>query len=278
MGIWSAEMAQDPPVLIVAKGWLGDTLACTAAASSLAEQGFAVEFYHRWPQLDSLFQHETRFKTRRYQPRLLPLLRKTWGLSGCFRVIEEPIPWSYEEPFTAEIRRMSGCEPLTEFFLTRPNQEIRPSLSLLSSRPRICISRDIKKRSYGRDIDELVSLLSEFAEVSWIGLNPELDSKKGRRSDMEADIKTLLSSDVYFGPEGGMLWLAAGLGVRTIYLTEHVHALEEKFGPGVHKTLGMVNVFPKGNHIALAPGLPNKDLVKTIADVLAPARVVTIPA
>lgn len=173
---------------------------------------------------------------------------------------------------------MAGFDPIPEFSITRPapkSQKLDLTVAP-SSRPRICISRDIKKRSYGRDIDELVSFLSEFVDVSWIGLSPALDSKKGQRLGMEVDIQTLMSSDAYFGPEGGMLWLAAGLGVRTIYLTEHIHALEKKFGPGVHKTLGMVNVFPKGKHTALAPGLPNKDVVQKVADLLALARMATI--
>jgi len=164
---------------------------------------------------------------------------------------------------------MAGCDTVTEFQLTRPDYKASGDSQRQSeSVPRLCISRDIKKRSYGRDIDQLVLTLSEFNEISWIGLDSNLDSKRGVRSGMEKDIQTLLAADAYLGPEGGMLWLAAGLGVKTVYLTEHIHALEGKFGPGVHKTLGMVNVFPRGGHTALPPGCPNSEIVAQVQEAI----------
>jgi hypothetical protein len=262
-----------PLVIVVAKGWLGDTLACTAAATSLASAGLVVQFYHRWPQLDALFAHERRFEVNKYPPRLLRLYKAIWGMRKNVTVIEEPIPWSYKEPFTAEIRRIAGCDVSTEFQLPRPDDKASlDTQRQLGSKPQLCISRDIKKRSYGRNIDQLVIALSEFNEINWIGLDSSLDSKRGVRCDMEKDIQTLLAADAYLGPEGGMLWLAAGLGVKTIYLTEHIHALEKKFGPGVHQALGMVKVFPRGGHTALPPGCPNSEIVARVQEVVSSTR------
>lgn len=242
---------------------MGDTLACTAAAASLFEAGYTVDFFHGWPQLDDLFKDEKRFSLHRYNPKWVQVFGGPWIRKKYTIVVIEPTPWSYQEPFTSEIRRLANCAIHPEFSLTRP------SISCLTQRdswlrPQISLSRDLYKRAYGRNINDLAMRLKEFADLIWVGLDPELDSKDGKGTSLSQHADALLASDLFIGPEGGMLWLAGGLGVKSCYLTEHIYALEVKFGAGVHKTLGLNNIFPGGPHTALKPTVSNEEIINIV--------------
>jgi len=76
-------------------------------------------------------------------------------------------------------------------------------------------------------------------------------------------------SDCFIGPEGGMLWLAGCLGVRTIYFTEHFHHVHPQHPQGdPWKSLGIVNMFPNANHIPLPSYCSNQDAVEIISNAL----------
>lgn len=248
---------------IVATGWLGDTIACTAAATSLSEKGYAVTFFTRWPQLVEILRNDGRFKVVLYRYlRLKPLMKRILPLF-YEKVIWEPDRWSYKEPFTSEIRRIAGCEPIPEYqlFLSKNVVSVRQH-----HYPSIAMSRDLYKRAYGRDVDGLIKQLEGIAKIYWVGLLATKNSKHGKRQNLVEDAKIILESDIFVGPEGGLLWLAAGIGKPCIYFTENIVEVAKQNGiTSLDHVLGSKNYFPdKFMHISLTPYCSNSDAIKAI--------------
>lgn len=257
---------------IIATGWMGDTIACTAAATSLAEMGYETTLFIRWPQLKPILDNDTRFTTRIYWRTnvlklFVPLLKRWFDL-----VIWEPSKWSYQEPFTSEIRRMAGCDIFPEYSLTLNGASgfLSPSKKAKKSRAVVSISRDLYKRLYGRDSEDLISQISEFCDIKWVGLDPLKNSKHGKKSDLIEDARSIAESDAFLGPEGGMLWLAAGLGKTSVYFTEHILEVEKVNGAtNLDRILGSVNYFPQENkYFALPYFCENEVAVNTLKQAL----------
>jgi hypothetical protein len=258
---------------VISTGWIGDTIACTAAATSLAEMGYQVTLFIRWPQLKPILDNDKRFNTRTYWRTYVlklftPILNKWFDL-----VVWEPCKWSYQEPFTSEIRRLAGCDATPEYSLCLSPEQL-DNISFDSktklSRPVICISRDLYKRLYGRDAEDLISQLTKFADIQWVGLNPDQDSKQGKNKNLLDDARSIANSDLFLGPEGGILWLAAGLDKTTVYFTEHISEVEKVNGlKNLDRILGSENHFPhKTKHVALPPFCTNDVAVDTIKQTL----------
>lgn len=248
---------------VVSTGWLGDTIACTAAATSLFEKGFDVTFYTKWQQLKPILDNDKRFKTVVYGKLISHKLTRPFFSSRYDLIIREPKGWSYEEPFTSEIRRMAGCTPTPEYELQLSQSQIE--LSPTNIVPTISISRDIYKRAYGRNIEELTKLISSVAAINWVGLDPNSNSKKGKSKDLVSDAAKIYQSDLFIGPEGGLLWLAAGLGKTCVYFSEHI----EEICKNIHKgnpriALGSKNHFPKHSHISLPAMCSNEEAIKIL--------------
>ena len=253
-------MTEPKRAAVIATGWVGDTIACSAAAASLHEErGFAVDFYIKWPQLASVLQADTRYRTHVYQD-------TRWGRWQLWQrcrhhhlIVREPLGWTYDEPFTAEIRRQAGCEPRTDYRLPRPPLAASTTTSG-RERPRLAIARDLYKRAYGRDVDALVSRLAETFELVWVGLPPDKSSKRGRRLDLMPDAVAMCQARGFVGPEGGLLWLAAGLGVPCVYFTEHIAHVAESTDRGhPRRALGSVNLLPHAGHVALPEQCSNEE-------------------
>jgi hypothetical protein len=258
---------------VIATGWVGDTIACTAAATSLFEKGYQVTFFARWPQLIPILKNDSRFTVRLYwHLKILRLIKPI--LNWYFDiVIEEPAKWSYQEPFTAEIRRIAGCTPTTGYQLfLNPHLDgiIRNQFFDGERKPVISISRDIIKRAYGRDLDQLIPMLSEFADIVWVGLDSSKNSKHGKNHSLLNDAKLIASSDLFFGPEGGLLWLAAGIGMPCIYLSENISAVAKNHGmSSLENVLGSKNYFREdARHISLPPYCNNDFIIKKIREFL----------
>lgn len=254
---------------VVATGWLGDSIMCSAAAGSFHdERGFSVDFYIKWPQLFNVMVADVRFRTRLYQDSFLGRMRLKCLLQNYDLVLYEPKQWSHKEPKIVEIRRLAGCTLSSEYLLEISNK--LPSANVVNrKRPLITLSRDIYKKSYGRDIDEFVKMLRHFCDVERIGLDPKLSSKFSKEKDLLPLAKAIKNSDCFIGPEGGMLWLAGCLGVRTIYLTEHFHQVHPSDPEGdPWKSLGIANMFPNSNHIALPSFCSNRDACEIICKAL----------
>lgn len=248
---------------VIATGWVGDTIACTAAATSLYDKGFEVTFFTRWPQLIPILKNDSRFTVQLYWHlkfiRLMkPILNWYFDI-----VIWEPSKWSYQEPFTAEIRRIAGCAPITEYqlFLSPERAMVKTSHN---SKPVITISRDLYKRAYGRDIDGLVTQLQMLGKVEWVGLPPQKNSKHGKGRGLLGDAISIFNSDIFIGPEGGLLWLAAGINKPCIYFTENiVEVAKQNNAPNLDCILGSKNHFPdKAIYFALPAYCSNEDAVK----------------
>jgi hypothetical protein len=254
---------------VIATGWIGDTIACTAAATSLHEQGYQVTFFSRWPQLKPVLENDKRFTTRIYPHyKLIRLLK--YGLEFCFdKVVWEPKRWSYQEPFTSEIRRIAGCEPKPDYQL-HLGESNTPIKRNQSDRPFIALGRDIYKRAFGRNVDELVSLLSEFADIEWIGLSPDKNSKHGKHHSLLEEAKRIMTTDLYMGPEGGLLWLASGIGMPCIYFSENIDAVAKRNGfQNLDQVLGSKNYFPdKSRHVALPSMCSNQEVLKLVRSTL----------
>ena len=189
------------------------------------------------------------------------------------RIIWEPSKWSYQEPFTSEIRRLAGCIPTPEYSLIMPkhsDEELSFHHANNSSRAIVSISRDIYKRHYGRNINEFINRLSEFADIRWIGLDADQNSKHGKRKSLSDAAKIIYNSDIFVGPEGGMLWIAAGLDKPTIYFTEHILEVEKVNDvKNLDRILGSKNLFPqKLTNIPLAPFCSNNQAIETIKQTL----------
>lgn len=255
---------------VIATGWVGDTLACSAAATSLAqERGFDVDFYIKWPQLLRLLGYDTRFKTHCYKDSRLGHYTLWKQLRGYDLIIQEPTPWSYQEPFTAEIRRLAGCEPEPNLRIMAsdyiPYQTIRP----FSVRKQLVVSRDLYKRAYGRDVDALIKMLEQQYDIRWVGLDATKSSRKGKKTDLFHDACIIRSADCFLGPEGGLLWLAGVLGVKTVYFTENIEHISEVITHGdPRKTLGNVNIFPNEGHTALTAYCRNDEVLTILQQVL----------
>lgn len=254
---------------MIATGWIGDTIACTAAATSLYERGYQVTFFSRWPQLRAVLENDRRFSVRIY-PHIKVIKLFKYALNFWFdKVVWEPKRWSYQEPFTSEIRRIAGCEPRPEYELflgAIPTLESGHQ----SGRPLIAFGRDIYKRAYGRNIDELIAMLSEFADVEWVGLSPEKNSKHGKQESLLSVARRINAADIFMGPEGGLLWLAAGIGMPCIYFSENIDAVAERNGfLSLDEVLGSKNYFSdKSMHVALPPMCSNRDALELVKSTL----------
>jgi hypothetical protein len=252
---------------VVATGWLGDTIACTAAATSLSEMGYAVTFFIRWPQLLGILRNDKRYRVVLYRYLCLkPLLKLILPLY-FEKVIWEPDRWGYQEPFTSEIRRIAGCDPKPEYQLLLNKNT--PS-DTHSHSPSIAVSRDLYKRAYGRNIDDFISQLNCVAKIRWVGLSAMKNSKHGINQNLIEDARIISESDIFVGPEGGLLWLAAGIGKPCIYFTENIVEVARQNGfVNLDNVLGSKNHFSNQTfHIALAPYCSNFDAVKVIRDAL----------
>lgn len=248
---------------VVSTGWLGDTIACTAAATSLFEKGFDVTFYTKWQQLKAILDNDKRFKTVVYGKLISPKLTRPFIPSRFDLIVREPNGWSYKEPFTSEIRRIAGCTPEPEYKLQLSNDQIQ--LCSRNSNPTISISRDIYKRAYGRNIQELTNLLSSIAQITWVGLDPNSNSKKGKNKDLVSDAAKIYQSDLFIGPEGGLLWLAAGLGKTCIYFSEHIEEICKNIQKGNPRTtLGSKNHFPHFSHTSIPAYCSNGEVMEIV--------------
>lgn len=249
---------------VIATGWLGDTIACTAAATSLYEKGYKVTFFTRWPQLIPILKNDDRFTVRNYwHLKLIRLIKPI--LNWYFDVlICEPAKWSYREPFTAEIRRIAGCAPITEYQLFLSSERVRADTPD-NVKPVIAVSRDLYKRAYGRDVDLLIHQLQTLGEVQWVGLPPQKNSKHGKRRGLLSDAIRIFKSDIFLGPEGGLLWLAAGLGKPCVYFTENIIEVAKQNNIlNLDHILGSKNHFPDRTiYFALPPYCSNEDAIKT---------------
>jgi hypothetical protein len=254
---------------VIATGWIGDTIACTAAATSLYESGYQVTFFLRWPQLRAVLENDKRFTVRIY-PHLKIIKLLKYVLELWFdKVVWEPKTWSYQEPFTSEIRRLAGCDPRPEYELflgVPPPTKDRHQ----SGRPLIALGRDFYKRAYGRNVDELTAMLSEFADIEWIGLSPEKNSKHGRQDSLLSVARRINSADIFMGPEGGLLWLAAGIEMPCVYFSENIDAVAKQNGfLSLDDVLGSKNYFSdKGMHIALPSMCSNQDALAVVKSTL----------
>ena len=227
---------------VIATGWVGDTIACTAAATSLSEKGYELTFFTRWPQLQEILQNDGRFKVRVYwHLKIIRLLKPILNL-WFDRVVWEPSRWSYKEPFTSEIRRLAGCEPHPEYelFLSLGKKNTH---QYHNERPRIAVGRDLYKRAYGRNVDEFIEMLAEHAEIIWIGLDPNKNSKNGKFQSLLKEAQRISTCNLFIGPEGGLLWLAAGIGMSCIYFTENISEVAKQ-----HHLISLDHVLGSKNH------------------------------
>ena len=254
---------------MIATGWIGDTIACTAAATSLYESGYQVTFFSRWPQLRAVLENDQRFTVRIY-PHLKVIKWLKYVLEFWFdKVVWEPKAWSYQEPFTSEIRRIAGCDPRPDYGLFLGEHPLLKGRHQ-SGRPLIAFGRDIYKRAYGRNIDELTAMLSEFADIEWIGLSPEKNSKHGKQESLLNVARRINAADIFMGPEGGLLWLAAGIGMPCVYFSENIDAVAKRNGfLSLDDVLGSKNYFSdKDMHIALPSMCSNQDVLKLVKSTL----------
>ncbi len=266
---FDGEQVKKKKAAVIATGWVGDTIACTAAATSLYDKGFEVTFFTRWPQLVPILKNDSRFKVQLYWHlkfiRLIkPMLNWYFDL-----VVWEPNKWSYKEPFTAEIRRIADCAPITEYqlFLGSETETLEVADN---SRPIIIMSRDLYKRAYGRNINDLVAQLQALGKVKWVGLPPQKNSKHGKTRGLLIDAISIFNGDIFIGPEGGLLWLAAGINKPCVYFTENIVEVAKNNNiSNLDSVLGSKNHYPdKAIYFALPAYCSNEDAIKIIKNAM----------
>ena len=259
------QVTRKKKVAVVATGWVGDTIACTAAATSLAQAGYAVTFFTRWPQLKEILDNDSRYRVKVYWHLKVIKLLKPFLQLWFDRVIWEPSPWSYREPFTSEIRRIAGCTPHPEYelYLLPNRQQFHRQKN---ATPIVAIGRDLYKRAYGRNIEEFVAELAKKFEIVWVGLDPNKNSKHGKYQSLLKEANKIAHCDLFVGPEGGLLWLAAGIGVPCVYFTENIiEVAKQNQLNGLDYVLGSINHFPNLNiHKALEPHCSNQVAIESI--------------
>jgi len=247
---------------LIGKGYLGDTLAsCAGAISLYEEKGIKVDFYCKWKQLIPILKQDTRFNTIYYSKNFLGRIIFYFRLKKYNTIFEAPESWSYKEPFTCQIRRIVKCKAKKSFKINL-NKSLYPSNI---RKNQIAISRDLISRNFGRDISELTDILSLQKKIVWVGLPAGKSSKRGKNVDLSDTVHKLLSSEVYIGPEGGLLWLAGSIGVSTLYFSEQIDNVNKKLKKGnAWKTLGSENIFGKKNHKCIPAYCSNKEAIKII--------------
>ena len=249
-------------IAVVASGFLGDTIACTAAASSLHDEfGYQVDFFCKWGQLISPLQCEPRFNSYLYKDSKIGQYILNRKLSRYDRVIKEPFPWSYKEPFTSEIRRLANCNPHSKLDLNLvSNQDLIKKEKLLVS-----VSKNLYSRNYGRNIDDFISKLGKKFNIRWVGLEVGKETKKGQNVSMEDDLVTMLKSQMFIGPEGGLLWVATALGIPTVYFSEHINHVNSVIKSGnAWMSLGAENINGTNTNKCLPLGCSNHEAVQEI--------------
>ena len=246
-------------VAVVSHGWLGDSLICTAAASSLFEEyGYEVDFFCKWRQLAEIFKDDTRFRTFTYKDSKIGNFFLNRRLREYSKIIYEPFPWSHNEPLTTEIRRIAGCQLKSEFYI-----QVNPQYSRKNTiKDVVVMSRDLYSRNFNRDIDEFVGLLSKKYKVEWIGLKPGKSSKRGRNTSLIPAVEKLSRAKIFIGPEGGLLWLSAALKVPCIYFSENIDHADKFHKRRTWDSVGSEVIYPNGNHKCLPPYCSNEDAAR----------------
>lgn len=119
---------------------------------------------------------------------------------------------------------------------------------------------DVPNLGYGgrlRDIDYMIKELSRWFYMVEVGAKHTSQhdlQMKGDDKDLPTTAAIMKACDMYFGIEGGLINIAAGVGTPTIMLSEFVHQL---YGPkGVlmkipEPKLGPVYYFGPKNHVRL---------------------------
>lgn len=117
---------------------------------------------------------------------------------------------------------------------------------------------DVPFKGYGgrlRDVDYMISELSRWFHVVEVGAKHSKQTDLVPRGDdltLEQTAAIMAASDMYFGIEGGLINIAAGVGTPTIMLPEFIHQL---YGPkGVIRQikepkLGPQYYFEEGHHV-----------------------------
>jgi ADP-heptose:LPS heptosyltransferase len=111
-----------------------------------------------------------------------------------------------------------------------------------------------------------MAMLSEFADIEWIGLAPEKNSKHGKNNSLLDEAKRIASADIFLGPEGGLLWLAAGIGKPCVYFSENIDAVAQRNGfTNLNDILGSKNYHSRESiHIALPSHCSNQEAIELI--------------
>lgn len=118
------------------------------------------------------------------------------------------------------------------------------------------------------------TLIKEFSNYLFICIDPwhknGTTDPRGYESSAEhytTNAAIIKCSDIFLGAEGGLTNLSAGLGVKTIYTTCHMHRM---FGAnGVMSQskdiqLGPKKLFPNSNHVAISPYATVEEVIDTI--------------
>jgi len=248
-------------IALISNGWLGDSIACTAAAVSIYEErGVKVDFYCKWKQLQPILGQDKRYNFVLFNESFLGNFFLKNKLKRYTKIYKEPFPWSYKEPFTSEIRRLVGCDPSPQISI-----DLKLKRNNLKINPQVAISRDLYSRNFGRDIDEFIRVLSMKTKIVWVGLSPHKSSKRGKRKRLIDDLQVILASEAFIGPEGGLMWLSGSVGVPTIYFSENIEDVNKKIKSGnAWSSLGAENIWGSEIHCCLPPFCTNELAIEKI--------------
>lgn len=270
---------------VICPYFIGDTLFASAAARPLREElGYDEVYYH----------------SRLRQP--LKLLNLNPYITGAFEMVGKVYdndvfvcpPNDQCVPATIHIQKTFGIKERFqlgyEIYTSPEDNELvsqnRPNKTVVAipydffektfgfTEEEYERAIDVPQLGYGgrrRNVDYIISKIDAY--ILRVGGNgePQTDWFLNNAQRYSETASLLHGADFFFGPEGGLCNLAAGVGTQCIMDTTFLHQL---YGPkGVLKQcenpqLGPKTFFPNEDHVHLNPYLTDDEVIKQVNDII----------
>ena len=145
-------------------------------------------------------------------------------------------------------------------------------------KPKLAFHTDWDKRSFQkngkpRDVDFIINNLSKYYDVYRVGANSHFEHDNNKPYNFLIECGFISKCNLFFGFPGGMHWIAAGAGIKTITTSEHMMKHFKSTGDFKGNTIDdfrnefMLHAshhFTNQEHILLEPELEDQDIINYI--------------
>lgn len=267
-------------ILIVNVGFLGDSLFAASLAENCKKNGYKVvdlvigfpqtfELLKLNPYIDNIYLNN---EIGPY-PRLETLPDEI-NLSS-YNIVYATEHSVFSERFLDTYNKKLNLPKLEynlNFYLPKVEFEESPKKS-------IAFQVDWNKRSYQgdkkpRNPEYIVNSIREKYNVFIVGENTHFNINENTPSNFLDECKYISACDYFFGFPGGMHWIAAGAGTKTITTSEHM--LDHFTGTGDFKGSGIdefrndfmlhASKHFDDQHILLDPGISDNKIIQYLLD------------